>query len=78
MRPSLIAGSINGFLMFIVIIMTIMYWRTWNNYSRTIVMSLLSLQIGLHALLHHVEEIYYNFNPLEDLTKQISVEKKEN
>jgi len=25
---------------------------------------LISIAFGIHALLHHYEEIYYNFNPL--------------
>jgi hypothetical protein len=65
MRPSFIAGGINGLLMMVVIIMTIMYWGQLDPYQRTILMSLIALLIGLHAILHHIEEIYYHFNPLE-------------
>lgn len=65
MRPSFIGGMINGLLMVVVIAMTVMYWTQLSDYQRIIIMSLLGLLIGVHALLHHIEEIYYHFNPLE-------------
>jgi hypothetical protein len=66
MRPSFIAAGINGVLMLIVIVSIISYWGELSNYEKMVLMSLLAIQIGLHALLHHVEEIYYHFNPLEN------------
>lgn len=65
MRPSFLAAGINGLTMLIVIILVVIYWKSLSDYERIIVMSLLSLQIGIHALLHHMEEIHYNYNPLE-------------
>ena len=65
MRPSFIGGMINGLLMVVVIVMTVMYWTQLSDYQRIIIMALLGLLIGVHALLHHIEEIYYHFNPLE-------------
>jgi len=65
MRPSFIASGINGSIMLVVTILTIIYWGQLSDYEKIIIMSLLGIQIGIHALLHHVEEIYYNYNPLE-------------
>ena len=66
MRPSFIGGSINGILMTIVLIYAIVHWSILDSYQKIIVMSLLAIQIGLHALLHHMEEVVHDFNPLEN------------
>lgn len=66
MRPSFIAAGINGLLLMIVVIFTLIYWGTIGNYEKSVLLSLIGLQIGVHALLHHVEEIYYDYNPLEN------------
>jgi hypothetical protein len=66
MRPSFIAAGVNGFLMLCVVIYVVFSWKELGNYERMILMSLIALQIGIHALLHHVEEIFYGFNPLEN------------
>lgn len=65
MRPSFIASGVNGSLMMVVIICLVIYWKKFSNYERLILMSLVAVMIGIHAMLHHVEEIYYGFNPLE-------------
>lgn len=65
MRPSFIASMFNGLLMLVVLIYTVIYWKELSNYERIVIMSLIALQIGLHGLLHHIEEISYDWNPLE-------------
>jgi hypothetical protein len=65
MRPSLIGASINGLLILIILVYTVVFRSTMSNYERIILMSLMSIQIGIHSLLHHIEEIKYDFNPLE-------------
>ena len=50
----------------LVIIYSMYYWGSFGNYEKTILLSLIGMQIGIHAILHHVEEIYYDFNPLEN------------
>ena len=66
MRPSFIGSSINGLLMFVVVILTIIYWRDMDSYQRIILMSVISLQMGIHAILHHFEEVLYDYNPLKN------------
>jgi hypothetical protein len=65
MRPSFIGQAFNGLLMLATLIYAFVYWKVLSNYEQIVVISLLSIQIGLHSVLHHIEEIYYNFNPLE-------------
>lgn len=66
MRPSFIGAGINGLLMVVVIVLTIIYWHTMDSYQRIILMSVISIQIGIHAILHHFEEVLYGYNPLEN------------
>ena len=74
MKPSLVATAIHGIIMTIVIIMTVVHWNTLTNYRKIIIISLLSIQIAIHAVLHHILEIYYDFNPLDGkYTPRISV-----
>lgn len=76
MRPSFIGACINGLLMTVVIIYTIYYWSTLGNYEQIVLMSLIAILMGIHAFLHHIEEIYYNFNPLEGKWKYDELRKQ--
>jgi hypothetical protein len=67
MRPSFIVTGLNGILLLVVIIYVMIYWGSFGDYQRTIILSLIAIQIGIHAILHHVEEIYYHYNPLENI-----------
>lgn len=67
MRPSFIAGGINGILLLVVIIMTSKYWEQLDNYQKIIAVSLIAIQFGIHAGIHHVEEIKYGFNPIKNI-----------
>lgn len=65
MRPSFIGACLNGLLMTAVIVYVIMYWGTLGDYERMVMMSIIAILLGIHAILHHIEEIQYDFNPLE-------------
>jgi hypothetical protein len=66
MRPSFIGHIMNGLLLFFALWM---FYNNWNTIDKTniiIIIILLSIAIGIHSILHHCEEIYYDFNPLEN------------
>lgn len=68
MRPSFISTGISGTLAFIgTVFILIEIYKNYNNMNLlTIGMLLLLMAIafGVHAIGHYVEEIYFNFNPL--------------
>lgn len=66
MRPSFIGHIVNGLLM---MISTIMLYYNSDSISTTEmikIITLLSIAYGIHSILHHYEELHYNFNPLEN------------
>jgi hypothetical protein len=65
MRPSFLAHIINGVIAFIATFMFIFNYGTFETKDKIIILSLLSIAWGMHAILHHFEEIYYGFNPLK-------------
>uniref|UniRef100_A0A6C0BLM1 Fatty acid desaturase n=1 Tax=viral metagenome TaxID=1070528 RepID=A0A6C0BLM1_9ZZZZ len=76
MRPSYLAAGMNGVLMAGVVILALIYWSIMDGYQKVMVISLISVQLGVHAILHHIEEIYYDFNPLEGKWSPLSVANK--
>ena len=66
MRPSFIGAMLNGLLMMVIIVLTIANWQSLDQYQKIMSMSAIGLLLGVHAVLHHFEEIYYGYNPLED------------
>jgi hypothetical protein len=74
MRPSFIGAGLNGLIMLIVFVYAFMYWSKMNNYEQIIIISLIGIQLGIHALLHHMEEIYYDYNPLENKWNHIKTQ----
>lgn len=66
MRPSFLAHIANGFLIFISVILYLSNSAKINIENTLVILLLLSITFGIHGILHHYEEIYYNFNPLEN------------
>jgi hypothetical protein len=66
MRPSFITHIINGLLSFIALILYLSNYQKINIENTLIIILLLSIAFGIHGILHHYEEIYYDFNPLEN------------
>ena len=64
MRPSFIGMGINAILASIAAVLFMMNYRSMDNIDIIKILLLTSIAFGIHALLHHYEEIYYNFNPL--------------
>jgi hypothetical protein len=66
MRPSFLGHAINGLLLVVATIMLYCQSHLVTKAEFIIIIALLSIAYGVHSLLHHYEEIYYNFNPLEN------------
>ena len=68
MRPSFIYHQIHAYFDMVGTIMTLYYFHaTWNNFNlrdAIIIILLLSLVFGVHALVHFKEEINFDFNPM--------------
>jgi hypothetical protein len=65
MRPSFLGHVLNGITLFIAIIYFYIQRDKLSTENIIIIITLLSIAIGIHSMLHHVEEIVYGFNPLE-------------
>lgn len=63
MRPSFIGHALNGFLVLAAIFLFFRYYKTLSSESMIEIVLLFSIAFGVHAILHHYEEIYYDFNP---------------
>ena len=48
----------------IATIIFLLNYKTISNVDIIKILLLISIAFGIHVLLHHYEEIYYNFNPL--------------
>ena len=64
MRPSFIGQGVNGVLAMIAIIMFILHYKEMDNKTIIEMLLFISITIGVHSILHHFEEIYYDYNPL--------------
>lgn len=66
MAPSMNGLILTGFLMLIIIIIFAKNYSQFlklNYYQKLTLLSLLSLTIGIHSMLHLGAEIFYGFNP---------------
>lgn len=65
-KPSFWANSLQGLLIFVLLMMMCMWWKDIKSkYERIIILSLLALVIGVHGLLHLGLEKTYDWNPME-------------
>ena len=64
MRPSILASSISAILIIIVAIMLFNNYKSFDIYQIAILLSLISIYLGVHSIHHYYEEIYFDFNPL--------------
>ncbi len=66
MAPSMNGLILTGFLMLIIIIIFAKNYSQFlklNYYQQLTLLSLLSLAIGIHSMLHLGAEVFYGFNP---------------
>ena len=64
MRPSILASSISALLIIVVLVIFCKDYKNLNTYQIAILLSLVSISLGIHSIHHYYEEIYFNFNPL--------------
>lgn len=69
MRPSFILQIISGFLILYSILLISQNYKTYvedsDKYKLIMLVFLASIAFGIHGITHSIEEIHYNFNPLE-------------
>jgi hypothetical protein len=65
MRPSFWAQVLGGILLFLTGILWIIHSKEFDVKTTIMFGLLASIAIGVHGLMHHWEEIFYDFNPLE-------------
>lgn len=69
MRPSFILQIISGFLILYSILLMSQNYKTYvedsDKYKLIMLVFLASITFGVHGITHSIEEIHYNFNPLE-------------
>lgn len=63
MRPSFIASVLSGLLILYAFILVILNYKKINIKDIIIIILLFALVLGLHAIHHYYEEIFFNFNP---------------
>ena len=64
MRPSFIMQILNGLTTVIATVLFVMNYKEMDTETIIKMLFLMSIAFGIHALLHHYEEIYYGYNPL--------------
>ena len=65
--PSFYAGCINGLLILIIVVVIIRNRKeinTYDSYKQLMLLGMIAILIGVHALIHLGMEYVYNWNPL--------------
>jgi hypothetical protein len=70
-RPSFLGLFTGGFLMLFSIIIFYNNYKKFNSSQVIMILLLLSIAVSVHSGLHSVEEIYYGWNPIEIMQKNI-------
>lgn len=69
MRPSFILQIVSGFLILYSILLMSQNYKTYvddaDKYKLIVIVFLAIIAFGIHGIQHSIEEIHYNFNPLE-------------
>lgn len=66
MAPSMNGLIVTGILMLVMVILFATNYRSFlklNFYQQLTLLSLISVAIGLHSILHLGGEVFYGFNP---------------
>ena len=65
--PSFYAACINGLLILIIVVVIIRNRKeikTYDTYKQLMLLGMVAILIGVHALIHLGMEYVYNWNPL--------------
>jgi hypothetical protein len=69
LRPSFLAFNFHGILLAIILLLFIKNYKTLNNKELLNILLLFSITVGIHSILHHIEEQLYGFNPINYIVK---------
>ena len=69
MRPSFLAFNLQGILLAIFILLFINNYKSLSKKDLIYILLLFSITIGIHSILHHIEEQLYGFNPINYIVK---------
>lgn len=70
-RPSFLGLMSGGFLMLVAMIIFYNNYKKLQATQTIMILLLLSIAVSAHSGLHSVEEIYYGWNPIEIIQKNI-------
>ncbi len=65
--PSFIAMIVGVFVLVLANGLFIRNFKKINIKDNIIILVLVSIAISLHAILHFLNEVYYNFNPIQQI-----------
>lgn len=66
LAPSLNSLFFTGFILLFILVIFIFNYKQFTNldfYKRLVILSLISIAIGVHGLIHLGVEVVYGFNP---------------
>lgn len=66
-RPSFLAFNLQGILLAIIVLLFIQNYKSLSKKELMLGLLLFSVTIGIHSVLHHIEEQSYGFNPLKNI-----------
>lgn len=69
MRPSFLGLIATGLIIMITLVIYVINFRSFTTIEHLEFWLLFGILIGVHSVLHHIEEIYYFWNPLVDKWK---------
>jgi len=67
-KPSYLSGGLNGLLILAAVVLIIKKWddiKVLDSYRLIMLLTVLSIAIGIHSLVHSNLEVAYKWNPLE-------------
>ena len=64
-RPSFLAFNLQGILLAIIVLLFIQNYKSLSKKDLMQGLILFSIAVGIHSILHHIEEQSYGFNPFK-------------
>lgn len=67
-KPSYLAGGLNGLLILFLIVLIVKKWdeiKVLDSYRMIMLITVLSIALGIHSIVHSNLEAAYKWNPLE-------------
>lgn len=64
MRASVVISALSGIIILYVLFVFVFILQANNTVEKLNILLLLSIALGIHAIQHSTDELYYDFNPL--------------